>query len=324
MNKGFQISVAPMMDWTDRHCRYFHRLISPNALLYTEMVTTGALIHGDVERHLRFNAEEHPVALQLGGSNPEDLATCAKMGEDYGYDEINLNCGCPSDRVQKGRFGACLMAEPDLVAECVSAMAAAVSIPVTVKCRIAIDEYEELPFLNTFIQTVSETGCDTFIIHARKAWLQGLSPKENREVPPLRHDIVERIKSDYPELKIILNGGIGSIEDIQNMDSALDGAMVGRRAYQDPYFLAEVEKHVFENATPLTREAIVEAMISYIEREIKDHGTPMKSITRHMIGLFQDIPGAKRWRRILSENAHKPESTPDLIRTALDNVLQPA
>lgn len=316
------ISIAPMMDWTDRHCRYFHRLISPHAYLYTEMVTTGALIHGDRDRFLRFDKAENPVALQIGGSDPADLATCAKMGEDAGYDEINLNCGCPSDRVQKGTFGACLMKTPDLVASCYEAMANTVSCPVTIKCRIAIDEEEELPFLTQFIKTISAAGCRTFIVHARKAWLQGLSPKENREIPPLRYDIVQTIKEDFPELNIILNGGIQKLEEVKTNMIVFDGVMIGREAYQNPYFLNEIEKEVFECDDLLSREDVALAMIPYIEKQMKDHDTPAKSITRHILGLFKGKPGAQAWRRYLSENAHKPGATGNVVKEALDAMKQ--
>lgn len=312
------LSVAPMMDWTDRHCRYFHRLIAPSFLLYTEMVTTGALIHGDAERHLRFNEpEEHPVALQLGGSEPEALAACARMGEDAGYDEINLNCGCPSDRVQRGRFGACLMAEPDLVAESMAAMRNAVSVPVTIKCRIAIDEEEEFPFLNRFINKVSQAGCKIFIIHARKAWLNGLSPKENRTVPPLRYDLVQRIKDDYPNLTIILNGGLSSVDMVKGaLAEGLDGAMIGREAYQNPWFLHDLQNECLDPAKT-EREAVARAMIPYIQDQYKRYGTPTKTITRHMVGLFSGLPGAKQWRRSISEHAHKDTGTGEVIEMAL-------
>lgn len=313
------ISVAPMMDWTDRHCRYFHRLISPHSLLYTEMVTTGALIHGDKDRHLRFDQAEHSVALQLGGSNPKDLATCAHMGEDYGYDEINLNCGCPSDRVQSGRFGACLMNEPELVRECISAMIEAVDIPVTVKCRIGIDDCDDFSFLNKFIEVVSESKCEVFIIHARKAWLNGLSPKENRTIPPLQYDIVRQIKQKYPHLKIILNGGVNTIADIESHLGLFDGVMIGREAYQNPYFLAQIEQKFFHNSHTLTRDDIARAMIPYISAQSEQHGTPVKSITRHMIGLYHGQRGGKAWRRYLSENAHQTNDA-QIIEEALVSV----
>lgn len=321
-NRKPHISVAPMMDWTDRHCRYFHRLIAPNIRLYTEMVTTGALLHGDVDRHLRFNAEEHPVALQLGGSDADELAQCAKIGADYGYDEINLNCGCPSDRVQSGCFGAILMETPEKVADCFKKMQDAVDIPVTIKCRIGIDEHEEYPFLEKFITAVSEAGCKTFVVHARKAWLQGLSPKENREIPPLRFDIVEQIKKAFPDLTIILNGGVGTVEDIQDKLTDFDGIMVGRRAYQDPWFMQDVERDVFGNDNLLTKEEIVDRMIPYIAKQNEKYGTPVKSVTRHMIGLFQGERGAKSWRRILSTQVHGDDVTPDVLKTALEAVYE--
>ena len=307
------IAVAPMMDWTDRHCRYFHRLLSPHAHLYTEMVTTGALIHGDRDRFLRFSEQEQPVALQLGGSDPADLAKCAKLVEAYGYDEINLNCGCPSDRVQSGRFGACLMKEPDLVAECVAAMADAVSIPVTVKCRIGIDDSDDFSFLNSFIEGVSKAGCQKFIIHARKAWLKGLSPKENREVPPLRYDIAAQIKTAYPHLRFVLNGGITDMTTVCANSNIFDGLMIGREAYQNPWFLAEIERELFGSVAIVSRETIARAMIPYIDEQGRRFGTPAKSITRHMLGLFNGLPGARAWRRVLSETAD--------IEAALEEVL---
>lgn len=316
------VAVAPMMDWTDRHCRYFHRLISPSTWLFTEMVTTGALIHGDKDRFLRYDHAEHPVALQLGGSDPDDLARCAVMGEEHGYDEINLNCGCPSDRVQKGKIGACLMAEPDLVAKCIHKMIESTSISVTVKCRIAIDEYEEEPFLEEFLTKVSEAGCQTFTIHARKAWLSGLSPKENRDIPPLRYDIVKSVKAKFPDIKIMLNGGITSIDAIQTALQDFDGVMIGREAYQNPYILSEIEQKVFDQKNIITRFDAAQKMIPYIEKQQDKYGTPIKSITRHMIGLFQGQVGAKKWRRYLSENAHKSDNAKALIEDALALVLK--
>lgn len=321
MNNKPDISVAPMMDWTDRHCRAFHRLIAPHVRLYTEMVTTGALIHGDAHRHLDYSASEHPVALQLGGSDPADLAACAKMGEEYGYDEINLNCGCPSDRVQRGKIGACLMAEPELVADCIKAMRDAVSVPVTVKCRIGIDDVDDEPFLRTFLQQVSDAGCDTFILHARKAILQGLSPKENRSVPPLRYDLCEQMAAEFPHLAFIVNGEIASLEDIQVKAAPFHGAMIGRKAYQDPYFLADIEESIFGNRAVLPRETVARAMIPYTEKQQKDRGVPLKSITRHMLGLFNGQAGAKAWKRHISENAHNTENAHDLLNTALDKVF---
>lgn len=320
MKNAPQISVAPMMDWTDRHCRYFHRLLSPHVRLYTEMVTTGALLHGDASRHLLYNPQEHPVALQLGGSEPADLAACAKLGEEYGYDEINLNCGCPSPRVQKGAFGACLMGEAELVAACISAMAGAVSIPVTVKCRIGIDDVDDLAFLRRFVRVVSEAGCGTFIIHARKAILRGLSPKENREVPPLRYDIVRAIKAEFPHLTIILNGGLADIDTLKRETKTLQGAMIGRKAYQDPYFLTLIERDIFGASTLLTRQEAARAIIPYIEQQQREHGVAVKSITRHMLGLFQDMRGARAWRRLLSEGASDPSTPASIVLQALSYV----
>ncbi len=294
-------SVAPMMDWTDRHCRVFHRLLAPHAWLYTEMVTTGALIHGNVDRHLRYSEGEKPLVLQLGGSEPADLATSAKLGEQYGYDEINLNCGCPSDRVQKGRFGACLMAEPHLVADCVAAMKDNVTIPVTVKCRIGIDDSEDYEFLEQFVTTVAAAGCETFIVHARKAWLKGLSPKENREVPPLKYDVAARLKKTYPNLSIYLNGGIKTVAQTKDALASFDGVMIGREAYQNPWILAELEHALYGTPMP-DRHAIARAMIPYIESVQADGGT-MHKVTRHMLGLYTGQRGAKQWRRQMGGDA---------------------
>ncbi|MBP2227900.1 tRNA-dihydrouridine synthase A [Azospirillum agricola] len=313
--QAHRLSVAPMMDWTDRQCRYFHRLLSKNTLLYTEMVTTGAVLHGDRERLLGFDAAEHPVALQLGGSDPADLAACARIAEEWGYDEVNLNVGCPSDRVQSGRFGACLMAEPDLVARLVGAMREAVSIPVTVKSRIAIDEMEEWPTLDHFVRTVSAAGCTHFIVHARKAWLKGLSPKENRDIPPLRHDLVHRLKQERPHLTIAINGGIRSLDEAEEHLAGLDGVMIGRAAYETPYLLADADRRVFGGAPGPDRHAAVAAMASYAEERMS-RGTPLSAITRHMLGLFQGLPGARAWRRHISENAHRPGAGPDLLLAA--------
>ena len=311
-----QISVAPMLDWTDRHCRYFHRLIAPDLLLYTEMVTTGALIHGDRDRHLRFSPEEQPVALQLGGSDPDALARCARMGEDYGYNEINLNCGCPSDRVQNGAFGACLMKDPQRVADCVNAMAAAVSIPVTVKCRIGVDDCDDESFLVAFISCVAAAGCTRFTVHARKAWLKGLSPKENREIPPLNYPLVEAVKRRYPQLHISLNGGLKTSEDVATAIATLDGAMIGREAYQNPWFLAELQTRFFQNPSASSRFEAALAMIPYIEQQARDFGTPARSVHRHMLGLFNGLRGGKAWRRALSEGHSVAE--------ALSHVSEPS
>jgi tRNA-dihydrouridine synthase A len=319
-----KLSVAPMLDWTDRDFRYLLRLISKHTLLYTEMVTTGALIHGDRQRFLAHDATEYPLALQLGGSAPAALAECAKMGEDAGYSEINLNVGCPSDRVQSGSFGACLMAEPQLVAEGVAAMKNAVSIPVTVKTRLGIDEQDSYQFLTDFIDAVSAAGCETFILHARKAWLKGLSPKENRDVPPLDYERVYQVKKDYPELHIDINGGIHSLMEVQEHLKHVDGTMVGRAIYHDPYLLADVDNVIFNQRSDriLSRHEVIEKMLPYIEQRMKQ-GRPLKSITRHLLGLFQGQPGARRWRRHLSENAHLPDAGIHTLQQALslvDNV----
>lgn len=306
-----------MLDWTDRHCRYFHRLLSRRALLYTEMVTTGALLHGDVARHLRFNVEEHPVALQLGGSEPADLARCAKLGQTWGYDEVNLNCGCPSERVQRGAFGASLMAEPRLVADCVKAMVDVVDVPVTVKHRIGIDKTESYDFVRDFVGTVAEAGCNTFIVHARNAWLKGLSPKENRDIPPLRYELVYRLKRDFPELTIAINGGITSSEQVQRHLDQVDGAMIGREAYHNPWWLAEWDA-AFYGATPtvLTREAVETAMVAYMQREAAEHGTPWYAIARHMLGLRHGLPGARRWRQVWSDHRLKALSAAEVMEQA--------
>lgn len=310
------LSVAPMMDWTDRHDRYFLRLLAPGVLLYTEMVTTGALIHGDVARHLDFNPEEHPVALQLGGSDPAALAKSARLGTEWGYDEINLNCGCPSDRVQNGSFGACLMAEPDRVADCVSAMCdAAPNVPVTVKTRIGIDHHDSYDFLAEFVGKSAEAGCKTFIVHARKAWLNGLSPKENREVPPLRYDVPARLKQDFPQLEIIVNGGIRTLADIQAQLKSCDGVMIGREAYQNPFFMAIAAYEILHGPAPPDRHDIVEHLVAYAEKQVA-LGVPLKSITRHLMGLFQGLPGARKWRRALSTQVHQPGCSPQILREA--------
>lgn len=307
-----------MMDWTDRHCRYLLRLVTQRALLYTEMVTTGALLHGDRQRFLGHDDAEHPLALQLGGSNPAELAECANIGADYGYDEVNLNVGCPSDRVQSGRFGACLMAEPELVADCVAAMNAAVSVPVTVKTRIGIDDRDSFDELAHFIGCVQAAGCKTFIIHARKAYLQGLSPKENRTVPPLNYDFAYRIKQMFPELVIILNGGIERLDEVETHLQRVDGVMLGRAAYHNPYVLAQADRQIFKDSHPIPdRDDIVLGMIPYIERELKQ-GTLLKHISRHMLGLYQGTPGARHWRRYLSENAPRSAAGTEVILEALD------
>ena len=309
-----------MLDWTDRHCRFFHRLLTKEAILYTEMVTTGAILYGDPARQLRFNSQEHPVALQLGGSEPQELAQCARIAQDYGYDEINLNVGCPSERVQKGAFGACLMAEPQLIAECVSAMQAAVAIPITVKNRVGIDDQEDYADLHHFIDTVSQAGCQTFIIHARKAWLKGLSPKENREIPPLRYDLVYQIKQAFPALEIIINGGITTLEQCQQHLQHVDGVMVGREAYHNPWLLAQVDPLLYGTPAPLeSRQAALLAMLPYVQAQL-DAGVPLGHISRHLLGLFQGMPGARAFRRLISENAHKPDAGVKLLRDALAKI----
>ncbi len=319
-NKSIRpFSVAPMMDWTDRHCRYFHRLISPNVVLYTEMVTTGALLHGDRERFLRHSPEEYPLALQLGGSNPEDLAQCAKMGEDAGYSEINLNCGCPSDRVQKGMIGAILMEHPDRVADCVTAMKNAVNIPVTVKCRIGIDEQDDFEFLDCFVTSVKNAGSDAIIIHARKAWLSGLSPKENRTKPPIHYDRVLEIKKKHPDIPIGINGEIKDVTAVQNHLKNFDSVMIGREAYQNPYILAELEENIFKTKVK-SRAEIARTMIPYIEGQMEKYDTPVKSITRHMTGLFHKQKGAKKWRQLLSTLPHQDGANAQIIETALSEI----
>jgi tRNA-dihydrouridine synthase A len=303
-----RVCVAPMMDWTDRHCRFFLRQVSSTARLYTEMITTAALVHGDVDRHLAFSEAEHPVALQLGGSEPDELAHCAKLGERYGYDEINLNIGCPSERVQRGAFGACLMAEPRLVASCVKAMRESVQIPVTVKHRTGIDGIEDYSFLRDFVGTVAEAGCRTFIVHARNAILKGLSPKENREIPPLKYHYVRRLKGEHPELEIVINGGIATRETIEEHLAHVDGVMLGRAVYHDPWVIADVGN---------TRERVVQAMVHYCR---KQPGVPMRSVTRHMLGLYHGMPRARLWRRMLSDSGLLSENRPQLLVEALEAV----
>jgi tRNA-dihydrouridine synthase A len=315
-----RLCVAPMMDWTDRHCRYLHRLLAPRALLFTEMVHAGAILHGDIERRLGFDQAEHPLVLQVGGSDPADLARAAQIGAELGYDEINLNCGCPSDRVQRGRFGACLMAEPDRVADAVAAMVAAVRVPVTVKCRIGIDDSEEFDFLARFVATVSAAGCRTFVAHARKAWLSGLSPKENREVPPLRYDIVHRLKHEWPSLEIVINGGIRSPAAASDQLQLVDGVMIGREAYENPWSLTLLQAAVTGIAPAVTRLDTVEAMIAYAEAQ-RVRGVPLRSIARHMLGLFNGLPGARAWRRRLA--ALDPDDGVEVLRAAAALVAMP-
>lgn len=313
-----------MMAWTDRHDRYFLRLFSRRARLYTEMVTTGALLHGDVDHHLRFDAAEHPVALQLGGSEPDALAQSAKLGADYGYDEINLNCGCPSPRVQRGAFGACLMLEPALVAESVAAMRAAVEIPVTVKCRIGVDDSEDYAFLAEFAQAVRDAGCETLIVHARKAWLNGLSPKQNREVPPLRYELVHRLKAEFPDMSIVINGGLRSLDEAQAQLAQVDGVMIGREAYENPAMLAQVDSLIFaDEASPISRGQALRAFLPYVERE-RAAGTPLPHITRHILGIYRGEPGGKLFRRHLSTQGRRPGAGPEVIEEALALVEQTA
>lgn len=308
------LSVAPMMDWTDRHDRFFLRLFNPHVRLYTEMVTTGALIHGDTARFLKFDPSEHPLALQLGGSDPAALAQCSKLAEDWGYDEVNLNVGCPSDRVQQNKIGACLMAEPDLVAECIATMQAAVKIPVTVKHRIGIDDLDDYEHLVNFVETVARTGCQTFIVHARIAILAGLSPKENREIPPLRYDDVYRLKQAFPQLEIHLNGGVKTVAEIREHWQHTDGVMIGREAYHNPWLLAEALP-LFGGQTLPTREDILAQYMEFIARELAE-GVPLTQMTRHILGLYQGLPGARRWRQYISENAHKKGAGLEVVKTA--------
>jgi len=305
-----------MLDWTDRHYRYMARLISKHQLLFTEMVTTGAIIHGKGD-YLHYNEQENPVALQLGGSNPSDLAICAKKAQDYGYDEVNINVGCPSDRVQNGKFGACLMAEPTLVANAVDAMRSVVDIPVTVKHRIGIDDLDSYQFMTDFVGEVSEAGCDTFIVHARKAWLSGLSPKQNREIPPLDYERVYQLKKDFSDLTISINGGITSLEQAATHLLHVDGVMIGREAYANPYIMAQADSLFFDDHSEVrSRVEVVEVMMEYIERHLQQGGK-LNHITRHMLTLFMGLPGAKQWRRYLSENAHKPGAGTETVAQAL-------
>jgi tRNA-dihydrouridine synthase A len=309
-----RLCTAPMMDWSDRHCRFFFRQLSKHAVVYTEMVTTGALIHGNVERHLRFDAAEHPVALQLGGSDPVDLAHSARLGEQYGYDEINLNCGCPSERVQHGAFGACLMAEPQLVADCVTAMREAVSIPVTVKHRLGIDAIETYEFVHAFVATVASAGCETFFVHARNAVLKGLSPKDNREVPPLKYDYVYRLKRDLPQLRIVVNGGVNTLEAAAEHLSQVDGIMLGRVAYHDPYVLAQAGVRLLGEPAR-SRSSIVDDMFAYANAQVAI-GTPLRAIVRHMLGLYHGQPNARVWRRMLSDATLLAANSPGLLLDA--------
>ena len=313
-----------MMEWTDRHCRYFHRQLSRHARLYTEMLTTGTLLHGDAARHLAFDVDEHPVALQLGGSEPEELARAAKLGARYGYDEINLNCGCPSERVQRGAFGACLMAEPSLVAACVRAMQDAAAIPITVKHRIGVDRRDDYGFVRDFVGALHVAGCNVFIVHARSAWLKGLSPKENREVPPLDYVRVHQLKQDFPAAKFVLNGGITTLSLADEHLEAVDGVMMGRAAYHDPYLLANVDQTIFGDASGApTREEVVLKMTEYLRRQTLV-GTAPRHIARHMLGLFQGLRGARQWRRTLSDADALQRHGADVLMVAFEAVREPA
>lgn len=318
--RDWRFCLAPMMDWSDRHCRFFWRLLTRRARLYTEMVTTGAILRGDRDRFLRFNPEEQPLALQLGGSDPLGLAECARIAEDYGYDEVNLNCGCPSDRVQEGRIGACLMAEPQLVADCIAAMRSAVKIPVTVKHRTGVDDLDTEEHLHSFIATIAQTGCEVFIVHARKAWLQGLSPKENREIPPLLYERVCDLKQHFPHLTIVINGGVTRIDMSQELLQRVDGVMMGREAYHNPFVLAEVDSRIYgEEAPQLDRDAVLDAFIPYCESQICQ-GARLNHMARHVLGLYAGQPGGKRFRRFLSENGHRPEAQAALLREAKNHM----
>lgn len=316
-----RLSVAPMMDRTDRHDRYFLRQISPSALLYTEMITTGAILHGDRERFLKFDPAEHPVALQLGGADPDDLARCAAIAAGCGYDEVNLNVGCPSDRVQNARFGACLMNHPDLVAACVAGMRAEVDIPVTVKTRIGVDDRDSWAEFRSFIETVAAAGCTVFIIHARKAWLQGLSPKENREIPPLSYETVYRLKQTFPELTVVINGGITKTPEVAAHLDHVDGVMIGRAAYENPWLLADIEEKVLGGAAAESRHAALQAYLGYIERELRQD-VPLYAMARHALGLFQGLPGARAWRRHISENGPRRDAGVSVVRDAAAHVAE--
>lgn len=300
MNSQTKFSVAPMMDWTDRHCRYFHRLMSKNAQLWTEMVTAKAIIHGDKNRLLDYDAQEHPLVLQLGGSDPKEMATAAKVGQDWGYDEININVGCPSDRVQSGSFGACLMQTPDIVAQCIEAMGGVVDTPLSVKSRIGVDDMQNYEELTNFIEIVNNAGCDNFVIHARKAWLQGLSPKENRTVPPLNYDWVYRVKKDFPKLTIGINGGITSLNEVNEHLSHVDNAMLGRAAYHQPYLLANVDQEIHQSSRPvISREQVLLEFVAYMKKQ-QANSVPVRSMTRHILGLYHAQPNAKKFKRLLS------------------------
>lgn len=316
---AWRLCVAPMMDWTDRHCRYFHRLLAPHARLYTEMVHAGAVLHGDRRRFLAFDPAERPLALQLGGSDPEDLGRAAEIAAEWGYDEIDLNCGCPSERVQRGAFGAVLMREPARVAACVRAMSAASGLDVTVKCRIGVDGDDDEPFLHRFVETVAAAGCRVFLVHARKAWLAGLSPKENREVPPLHHERVHRLAARFPELVIVLNGGLSQPERDRAHLRRVDGLMIGRAAYTDPWLLTRYENALFGQPPAVDRIAVVHRMVRYAETQARQ-GVPVRAVARHLLGLFNGLPGARRWRRLLSQGMHRPDAEVGLLLRALEAV----
>lgn len=324
MNTIFHpFSVAPMIDWTDRHCRFFHRLFSEHMLLYTEMITSQALIHGQRERLLHYSPQEHPIAIQLGGSDPKQLAECAKMAEDHAYDEINFNVGCPSDRVQHGRFGACLMAEPNLVADCVAQMQQTVKIPVTVKTRIGIDHKDSYEELHHFIECVATSACQTFIIHARKAWLKGLSPKENREIPPLQYQVVHQLKKDFPQLIFILNGGLLTLTQALEQMQYVDGVMLGRAAYHNPYILCEVDQLFYQSTKTIkSRQEILSEFLAYIEIELAAN-TPLHAMTRHILGLWQGLPGARHFRQVLSNHQLSTEQKMSFLRDLTHNEITP-
>jgi len=319
-DNAYKLCVAPMMDWTDRHCRYFHRVLAPDARVYTEMVTTGAVLHGDREHILGCSDAEHPVALQLGGSEPAALAASARIAAEYGYDEVNLNVGCPSERVQRGAFGACLMKEPERVRDCLAAMREAVTIPVTVKTRLGVDEHDSWAFLRDFVGTVAESGVDTFIIHARKAWLQGLSPRQNRELPPLDYERVYRLKQAFPGLTVVLNGGVAAGDAAELALGRVDGVMLGRAAYQNPWLLAQLQGRLFERQGPASRAQAVVAMADYTDRAAAAD-VPLHRVARHLLGLFRGCPGGKRWRRRLSEDMHEPGADSGLLLRACPEPL---
>ena len=309
--------IAPMLDWTDRHCRYFLRLISQHSVLYTEMITTGAIIYGDTHYHLQMDTFEHPVALQLGGSDPKDLARACVLASKYDYAEINLNCGCPSDRVQNGMFGAVMMKNAQITADCIAAMQDAVDLPITVKHRIGVDDFDSYEFLCEFVDKVAKTGCGTFLVHARKAWLKGLSPKQNREIPELNYDRVYQLKKDFPHLEIIINGGVTTLDQSLDHLDHIDGVMVGREAYTNPYLLATVDQQIYGSEQPLvSREKIAEAFLDYVDNELAK-GTKLQAMTRHILGLFHGMPGARQYRRHISENAYKSDATIDVLTAAL-------